>query len=122
MPEKTAAPVKIRFALGARVQFQHALVRRNVSEPHPSRVGSHDVTRWMHPLFAKPDAPMRDGILVGYRTKYDGYTRWLGSDEGNVFVPVSHRTVALVVTTLRTNPVCVEPSDLVLVLDPRPIA
>lgn len=45
-----------------------------------------------------------EGIYIGKRTLWNGYSRYEGEEEGMAFVPTEHFTAALVVFSEHQNP------------------
>jgi len=63
-------------------------------------------------MFWQHDPKVREGIYIGYRTVSDGFSEWLGAEEGNGYTQYASYRVALVVFSERENPVYVFPSDI----------
>jgi hypothetical protein len=53
---------------------------------------------------AKP-ITQREGIVIGFRTLYNGIKDWIGEEEGYCFIQMEHFKAALVVFNERENPV-----------------
>lgn len=90
------------FALGQRVCFATRLTRHE----------KFDVARCATRVCWKP-APILapgEGVIVGYRTRFDGYTEWAG--DNTIFVPAGHQRVALVAVSLYRDPVVVALPDI----------
>ena len=96
----------MKFKFGDRVRVTGILERKCRSKnvrPH----GGDLYKYWQ----AKP-IPVKEGILIGYRTLPDGVREWVCDEEGYIFIPKEHYRVALVVFNERQNPVYVLLGDL----------
>lgn len=52
------------------------------------------------------------GLYIGWRTVYNGYSEWLGDEEGYNFSQSDHREVWLFIIDDRKNPIRVFPEDV----------
>ena len=91
-----------RLPLGTRVRFDRMIVR--------GEADYNSIRRWLNPAYLPRHK--RIGIVVGYRTKRDGYTRYNGPDEQREFITTGTRIVVLVALNLDHAPVNVDPADV----------
>jgi len=107
--KKMKAPLSVeaqRAVMGKWVKCTQIMERVYVP-----REGEDESTRWRnnrHQYEWRPkDVPQFKGWIVGFRWKLNGYTSWIGSEEGNEFVQTGRVFVCLVCKDPRHEPVCI---------------
>lgn len=92
-----------KFELGQRVTVKAEVLASKLYKVNPylknNTHGRRDYIReWSRHELKKPV----NGIIAGMRTVKEGYSDYIGPEEGFAFIPMRHINVYLVATSIRT--------------------